>query len=175
MKSMATSYNTLSIDSAMYGQGRYMVDITSDMVYKAPSQRKQTLTIGEGGTLPPSPMAKLMTETREGIRDLVGILKEHGVPVVSIEVKWNPHLGAYIMMIVDADARQALDLWLRLLDRPLRLEAPLFVMWTGRIDVSPEEMGGFVGKALAKMGLFPSTVEPIDAVRMLRDEWGLQT
>ena len=43
-------------------------------------------------------------------------------------------------------------------------------MWTGKNDVKPEEMGRYIGKALAKMGVFLSTLEPIDSVRLLRED-----
>jgi len=33
-------------------------------------------------------------------------------------------------------------------------------------------MGRYVGRALAKMKLFLVTEEPVDAVEMLREEWG---
>jgi len=104
------------------------------------------------------------------IREVNSMLKSLGVPVISVEVRENPHLGVYVMLKVNADARQALELWLRLLDVPWSIKIPLFVEWTGRTDVSPEELGRYLGRALAKMGVFPSTVKPIDVVKMLREE-----
>jgi len=101
---------------------------------------------------------------------LISMLKSLGVPVISVEVRENPHLGIYVTLKVNADARRALELWLRLLEVPWSIKIPLFVEWTGRTDVSPEELGRYLGRALAKMGVFPSTVEPIDAVKMVREE-----
>jgi len=104
------------------------------------------------------------------LESLASVLKGLGVPVISVEVRENPYLGVYATLKVNADARQALELWLRLLDIPWSIKIPLFVEWTGRTDVSPEELGRYLGRALAKMGVFPSTVEPMDAVKMLREE-----
>jgi len=45
---------------------------------------------------------------------------------------------------IDADARQALELWLRLLDALQSVKTPIFVEWTGRTDVG-SELGRYVG------------------------------
>ena len=100
---------------------------------------------------------------------LAAVLEGLGVPVVGVEVRESPYLGAYVMLRVGADARRALELWLWLLD-VLQVKVPLFVEWTGRTDVGPEELGRYLGRALAKMGVFPSTAEPMDAVDMLGEE-----
>ena len=97
------------------------------------------------------------------------ILRELGVPAVSIETRQHPHLGAYIVITVDADARQAFEYWLGILERLGEVETPVFVMWTGEVNLEPEEMGRLLAKTLARMNVFLATVEPIDAVELLRE------
>ena len=50
---------------------------------------------------------------------------------------------------------------------------PIFVMWTGNANVTPKEMDAYVGGILAKMNVFLATREPIDVVKILREEWGI--
>jgi len=105
-------------------------------------------------------------------RDLMRILRRLNIPIVDFKIEWESRLGAYLMLRIDGGARQALEHWLRILDTLKGLNLPIFVTWTGEVDVSPEEMGRYVGRALAKMKLFLVTEEPVDAVEMLGEEWG---
>ena len=52
-------------------------------------------------------------------------------------------------------------------------DIPIFIEWTGKTDVSPEDLGEVIGKVLAKMGVFSATEEIFDAVKILREEWGM--
>jgi len=99
-------------------------------------------------------------------------LRRLGIPIVDFKVERESRLGTYLILRIDGGARQALEHWLRILDTLEGLDLPIFVTWTGETDVSPEEMGRYVGRALAKMKLFLITEEPVDAVEVLREEWG---
>ena len=48
---------------------------------------------------------------------------------------------------------------------------PVFVRWTGKNDVSPEELGMYIGTILAKMGISIATKNRIDVVELIREEW----
>jgi len=48
---------------------------------------------------------------------------------------------------------------------------PVFIAWTGSTDVMPEELGAYIGRALAKMNIFLVTEKPIDVVRIIEEEW----
>ena len=128
-----------------------------------------SVVIGESQAPLPSSTSEIADKIGGQISD---ILKKLNIPILNFEIKYSSHLGTYILVIIDADAQQALELWLRILDELRSLEMPIFAMWTGKADISPEEMGNYVGKALAKMGLFLSTTEPIDITEVFRKEWG---
>jgi len=49
---------------------------------------------------------------------------------------------------------------------------PIFVVWTGSTDVTPEGMGAYIGRILAKMNVFLATEKPVDVVRIIKEEWG---
>ncbi len=102
-------------------------------------------------------------------------LKKLGVPMLSVEIRYDEHLGLYALAILDCDARQALEYWLRIVDTVKSYGIPVFVAWTGRNDVSPEEMGSYIGRALAKMSVFLSTREPLDVAKILEEEWSSST
>ena len=106
------------------------------------------------------------------IEELRDVLQRLGVSVADLEVRQSPRLGIYALVVIDADAKQALELWLKMLDDLRGFELPLFIDWAGRTDVTPEKLGSYIGKALAKMGRSISTTEPIDAVALLEEEWG---
>lgn len=111
--------------------------------------------------------------SREGKREeeVCNILAELGIPVIDIKVEWNEHLGEYIVVIAISDARQALESRLKIVESlRKRLHRPIFVMWTGDMNVSPEGLGAYLGKALARMGIFLSTTESIDTVKLLRED-----
>ena len=85
----------------------------------------------------------------------------------------DPHLGPNILVEVEASAREALELWEKLVEElHPRLRTPIFVAWSGGVDVSPAELGRRLGKLLAKMRASPLTLShPVDAVEELEREW----
>ena len=113
----------------------------------------------------------LVEEPRKG-RDILSLLKDKlGAEVLSVNVKELADRPPYIEVVVQAGARRAMELWLSTLEDLRHLELPIFFTWTGETDLPPEELGALLAKALAKMGLHLATEEPIDAVKVLREEW----
>jgi len=143
---------TLSMDRS--------TDYTSD-----PSEaRLTTLRI-------PSTIEELV---RLSLRELVlSSLKELGSPVLDVEIRYGEGIGLYALAILDCDAHQALEYWLKIVNRTREYGIPTFVMWTGDVDITPEEMGTYIGKMLARMDVFLATKKPLDIVKILREEWGL--
>jgi len=88
---------------------------------------------------------------------MLSSLKELGAPVLDVEIRYSEGVGLYVLDIPNCDARQALDYWLEIADRVRGYGTPVFVRWTGRVDVEPEEMGIYIGRVLAKMGVFLAT------------------
>jgi len=41
----------------------------------------------------------------------------------------------------------------------------------GSTDITPEELGAYIGRILAKMNVFPATEKPIDVARIIEEEW----
>ena len=112
---------------------------------------------------------KIIDEEAGSIFDvLLGHAKRH---TIRVEMRHSAYIGTYVIAVIDGDARLALRLWLSIAERAHALGVPVFVKWTGETDVSPEELGEYVGRALARMGVFLSTEEPIDAVELVREVW----
>jgi len=117
----------------------------------------------------------MLEELVEGsLKELVlNSLRELGAPVLDVEIHYSEGIGLYMLAILDCNASQALKYWLMFVDRARSHGVPVFVTWTGSIDVMPEEMGAYIGRALARMNVFPATREPLDIVKILREEWGI--
>jgi hypothetical protein len=93
--------------------------------------------------------------------------------VRSVSFSEDPHLGPYILVEVAAGAGETLELWERLVEGLYpRLGAPVFVAWTGGLDISPSELGRRLGRLLARMRVSPLTLtHPVDAVEELERGW----
>jgi hypothetical protein len=104
-------------------------------------------------------------------RELAGLLPPS--KIVSATFSRDPHLGPYILVGVEASASEALELWEKLVEELYpQLKTPIFVAWSGGVDVSPAELGRRLGKLLAKMRVSPLTLShPVDAVEELKREW----
>lgn len=133
-----------------------------------------TLSLSEDKLKPllleePAPSEEL---ARNSLRDqILGFLKGLGTPVIDVEIRWDEGLGPYIIATLDCNARQALEYWVRIADELRGRHPPILIKWTGSTNVTPEEMGTYVGKALAKMNVFLITKEPIDVSETLEEEW----
>ncbi len=100
-------------------------------------------------------------------------LRKLGAPVLDVEIRYGEGIGLYALAILNCGARQALEYWLKIADSVRDYNIPIFVVWRGNIDVTPEEMGAYIGRMLAKMNVFLATREPLDIVKILREEWGI--
>lgn len=100
-------------------------------------------------------------------------LRELGAPVLDVEIRYGEGIGLYALAMLDCDARRALEYWLKIVDSVREYNMPVFVTWTGNTDVTPEEMGTYIGKALARMNVFLATEKPLDIVKIIEEEWGL--
>jgi hypothetical protein len=89
-----------------------------------------------------------------------------GLPIVKIEYRSD---RSCIIAVVDGNARNVLECWLGIVDKIK--DMPIFFDWIGETDVSPEELGKYLGKIFSKMGLFLSTKEEFNAIELLREEW----
>jgi len=94
-----------------------------------------------------------------------------GIAPLLIEIKYADGLGLYAMVWLPHNAHHALESWMEILNRIQHIEFPIFVRWTGDTDVSPEILGTYIGKALAKMDVFLATEKKFDIVEILHNEW----
>ena len=138
----------------------------AEFTYKVLKQGLKGATL----SIPSIPGVQVGTTLRELVQDS---LREVGAPVLSVEIRYSEALGLHALAVLDCDARQALKCWLKVVDRLRSYDIPVFVMWMGVNNVSPGEMGAYIGKILAKMNVFLATKEPIDVVKTLREEWSL--
>jgi hypothetical protein len=117
------------------------------------------------GTSTPDPGAALL------LSRLVGELAGRDV-VRGVVAYRDPVYGPVVRLVVDLDAREALDLWLKLA-RPAPRDRRDFVMgvrWLGEDNVSRDELADYLAKIMVEGGLRTTALEPLDAVRELRGE-----
>ena len=75
--------------------------------------------------------------------------------------------GHVYEVIVHADARQALELELKLAEAfP---SVPIVVKWTGETNVSEDELVDYLVKIVERSGLRPRALPGFDAVKFIRD------
>jgi hypothetical protein len=100
------------------------------------------------------------------------IVRAAGGNVVNVRVEpVGPPLdrfGPSVVVTVDADAREALEIWARAAGEARGKGFILSVAWTGKIDVSPEEAVGYLAQAQVRMGIPIFIDDTFDAVSALR-------
>ncbi len=86
----------------------------------------------------------------------------------------DPDHGPVVRLVVDLDAREALDLWLKLvkLIPYTKYGVVIGVRWLGEDNVSRDELVDYVVKIMAEGGLRTTALEPLDVVRELCGERG---
>jgi hypothetical protein len=86
----------------------------------------------------------------------------------------DPDYGPVIRLVVDLNAREALDLWLKLvkLIPYTKYGVVIGVRWLGEDNVSKDELVDYVVKIMAEGGLRTIALRPLDVVRELRGERG---
>jgi hypothetical protein len=92
-----------------------------------------------------------------------------GLPVKSIEYH-KGSTGLYIILTVDSDAKSVLERWLQVADK-LRGLGPVIVKWSGETNVTPAELGKYLGMIFAKMGVYLSMSSSFNAIESLREKW----
>jgi hypothetical protein len=110
---------------------------------------------------------ELMLEMKNTLMDLINSYID--LPVKSIEYRKGP-TGLYIVVTVDSDAKSSLERWLRVADK-LRDLGLIVVEWSGETNVTPAELGIYLGMIFAKMSVYLSMSSSFDAVKSLREEW----
>jgi len=106
----------------------------------------------------------------DGVFELV--TKIFNTVVSSIDFKHDEFYNIdYIEVTLETDAKKAMEIWLKLIDilEKLDYNVKIFVKWNGKLDLDPEELGYYMGKALAKMNLKLKTEKSIDAVRLINE------
>ncbi len=86
----------------------------------------------------------------------------------------DPDYGPVIRLVVDLNAREALDLWLKLvrLIPYTRYGVVIGVRWLGENNVSRDELVDYLVKIMVEGGLRTIALRPLDVVRELRGERG---
>jgi hypothetical protein len=86
----------------------------------------------------------------------------------------DPDYGPVIRLVVDLNAREALDLWLKLvrLIPYTKYGVVIGVRWLGENNVSKDELVDYVVKIMVEGGLRTIALRPLDVVRELRGERG---
>jgi hypothetical protein len=86
----------------------------------------------------------------------------------------DPDHGPVVRLVVDLNAREALDLWLKLvkLIPYTKYGVVIGVRWLGENNVSRDELVDYVVKIMVEGGLRTTALEPLDVVRELLGERG---
>ena len=88
-------------------------------------------------------------------------------------VRYNvdPRIGFFVLIIANTSAKEALNKWIEIIKRlrKEKINVPIFVDWLRETDVTPEELGAYVGQALALMDLELVTETPIDIEKIVRE------
>jgi len=92
--------------------------------------------------------------------------------VREVRVYVDPRYGPTVRLVVDLDARQALELWQRLAEAfPYRrLGLVLGVKWTGENNVSENELVDYIVKIMRTAGLRPAARKPLSIVEEMLEE-----
>jgi hypothetical protein len=108
-------------------------------------------------TLPLLHLAKEITG-RDVIRDII--------------TYYDPDYGPVIRLVVDLNAREAIDLWLKLVKLiPYeRYGIVIGVRWLGEDNVSRDELVDYMVKIMVEGGLRTTALEPLDIVKELQEE-----
>lgn len=141
--------------------------------YKSPVKPREMLeTIEALKNVAPS-VSNMLRElvSLKGI--MMNSLRKLGAPILDVEIHYGEGVGPYALATLDCNSRQALEYWLKIVDEVCEHDIPIFITWTGSIDVTPEEMGTYIADVLAKMNIFLATEKPINIVRIIEEEWGL--
>jgi hypothetical protein len=84
----------------------------------------------------------------------------------------DPDYDPVIRLVVDLDAREALELWLKLVEllSYSRYKIVIEVKWLGKNNVSKDELVNYIVKIMIKSSLRTIVLKHVDAVKELREE-----
>jgi hypothetical protein len=90
----------------------------------------------------------------------------------SVETYEDPDYGKVILITVDLDAKEALELWLKLTKQfPYTIHGIVIgVKWLGENNITENELIDYIVKIMVESGLKPKVKEPFDIVKELREE-----
>jgi len=90
----------------------------------------------------------------------------------NVRVLESPYIGRYLEVSVDCDVSKAVEVWGKIVDEVYpKIKIPIFVIWSGRLDLKPEDLGRKMGEILAKMNISIFTFKhPVNIVEELRAE-----
>ena len=109
---------------------------------------------------------------RDVASEALRLLRSLGAPALLAEVRADRWIGPYVVVLLDCDARRAMEYWLRAAPVARReVGMPIFVAWAGEANLAPEELGRYAGEAMAVMDVFLAFERPSDVRRELEEEW----
>ena len=90
----------------------------------------------------------------------------------SVETYEDPDYGPVITLVVNLNAKEALDLWLELTKKIPHNKYGIIigVKWLGENNITENELIDYIVKIIIESGLKPKALEPFDIVRELREE-----
>ncbi|MEM1610097.1 MAG: hypothetical protein QXQ57_00440 [Sulfolobales archaeon] len=97
-----------------------------------------------------------------------------GDRVLKIESYMDIDYGVVVKVITDLSAREALELWLKIVNhlKQEKYDVIVVVEWVGKQDVSEDELIDYIVRIMLKSGLKPKALPGFDAVRIIREERG---
>ena len=90
----------------------------------------------------------------------------------SVETYEDPDYGKVISITVDLNAKEALELWLKLTKQfPYTIHGIVIgVKWLGEKNITEDELIDYIVKIMVEGGYKAKAVKPFDIVRELREE-----
>jgi hypothetical protein len=168
----------VELEYSMYGYQKFTYleePPTNPITYSTPYQTYSLVP-----RVKPTQMESTQTIKDQLVRSLSTIIPElvskftgRGV-IRGIVTYSDPNYGPVIRLVVDLNAREALDLWLKLvrLIPYTRYGIVIGVRWLGENNVSKDELVDYVVKIMVEGGLRTTALRPLDVVRELRGERG---
>jgi hypothetical protein len=146
------------VESSVEPVSRLLENITTSTVfYTSTSQEGSSQRLLEGLCL--------------SIRTVIASIAGKDV-LRSIMIYSDPDYGYVIRLVVDLDAKQALELWQKLVEifPYKRFGIVLGVKWTGRSNVSEDEFVDYIVKIMRIAGLKPVARKPLNIVEEMLEE-----
>jgi len=136
-----------------------------------PLENITTFTISYTSTSQESSSQRLLEELRLAIRVTIASIMGRDI-VREVRVYVDPCYGPTIGLVVDLDAKQAFELWQKLVEvfPYKRFGIVLGVKWTGENNVSEDELVDYIVKIMRIAGLRPVARKPLNIVEEMLEE-----